>query len=860
MKLELERLPQELKKQKCWICWRLEPKGEGEKPDKIPYNPANGKKAMSNNPATWGSFQQAVKAMEKFGFSGLGFVFSKVNAYLGVDIDNCRNPETGELTVEAQDIVDKLSSYTEISPSGKGIHIIVKGELPKSGRKNSKTGVEMYESGRYFTMTGNRLPGTPSEVAERTEALQEVHRKYILGQRKKGSKARDKKGVSVPLSDEAVLQKAKMAQNGEEFTLLWEGNWQERYASQSEADLALCMHLAFWTGRNREQMDRLFRQSKLYREKWDKVHYADGRTYGEEVLAKAVENTEECYSPVEDKGSIIEKDGRYLKLKGDGSVLAISNFIIRPIEIIEAEEEAQVSAEVVNDRGESFRRTFLTTEFGNLQKFKNVLNQNTLSLCYTGTEGDLELLKNHISKQECQRKKGVKGIGSFLFEDKWVFVGEDRSVDADGNEVFGIVSLKKTREIKTKLLDFPPADRNDLQKIGTALFEYNEPAKTVSIIGFCAGCFLKEKLKTLSIKFPHLVLTGEQGSGKSNTLERVIIPIFSTDIASGASKVTPFTVMKSSASCNLIPQLFDEFKPSTMDKYRLETLYNHLRDAYDGHDGQRGRPDLSVMQYRLSAPIVLVGEGAPTEPAIRERCIELLFNKKDLKDAARRRAFSLLSRSGSVLGRLGRSFLNQALKFDMAKIKAVHEEASRRLEEDYPSRVANNLACCVVGLRLFEEVCRELGLTFEEVSGMTMVQAEQALEFGAKEYLLDGGTYNKSVIDLTFEVFDRMGLEHEHDFSFINGGTEVGFDIKRFYDRYTKYRREHVIGNECLEYGQFIKQLKYKDYFKGHRAARFEDGVKKVWIIDMDMLAQCCDVSNLQNTRDKLFMKSVEKA
>ncbi|GAB6157878.1 hypothetical protein JCM39194_10780 [Desulfotomaculum varum] len=855
MKLELERLPQELKEQKCWICWRLEPKGEGEKPDKIPYNPITGRKAMSNNPATWGSFQQAVKALEKYGFSGIGFVFSKANAYVGVDIDNCRNPETGELTAEAQEIVDILSSYTEISPSGRGIHIIVKGELPKSGRKNSRTGVEMYESGRYFTMTGNRLPGTPSEVAERTEALQEVHSKYILGKRKKNSKARDKKRVSVPLSDEAVLQKAKTAQNGEEFALLWEGNWQERYASQSEADLALCMHLAFWTGRNKEQMDRLFRQSKLYREKWDKAHYADGRTYGEEVLAKAAENTADCYSPVEDKGSIVEKDGRYLKLKGDGSVLAISNFIIRPIEIIEAEEEAQVSAEVINDRGESFKRTFLTTEFGNLQKFKNVLNQNTLSLCYTGTEGDLELLKNHISKQACQRKKGIKGIGCFEFEGRWVFVGEDRSVDADGNEVQGIVSLKKTREIKTQLLDFLPADKDGLKKIGRALFEYIEPAKTVSIIGFCAGCFLKEKLRTLQIKFPHLVLTGEQGSGKSNTLERVIIPIFSTGIASGASKVTPFTVMKASASSNLIPQLFDEFKPSTMDKYRLETLYNHLRDAYDGHDGQRGRPDLSVMQYKLSAPIVLVGEGAPTEPAIRERCIELLFNKKDLKDVARRRAFSLLAKSSSALGRLGRNLLTQALKFDMAKIKAVHEEASRRLEEDYPSRVANNLACCVVGLRLFEEVCRELGLTFEEVSGMTMVQAEQALEFGAKEYLLDGGTYNKSVVDLTFEIFDRMGLEHEHDFSFINGGTEVGFDIKRFYDRYTKYRREHVIGNECLEYGQFIKQLKHKEYFVNYRNVRFDGESRKAYVINFDLLAKCCDMGNLEALRDKLFFK-----
>ena len=84
------------------------------------------------------------------------------------------------------------------------------------------------------------------------------------------------------------------------------------------------------------------------------------------------------------------------------------------------------------------------------------------------------------------------------------------------------------------------------------------------------------------------------------------------------------------------------------------------------------------MQYRLSAPIVLAGEGAPTEPAIRERCIELLFNKKDLKDAARHRAFSLIARSGSALGRLGRSLLTRALKSDMAKIKDVHDEIRKR--------------------------------------------------------------------------------------------------------------------------------------------------------------------------------------
>lgn len=845
-------IPEELKAQKSWVCWKLIVKKEGEKPDKVPYNPSNGKKAMTNNPATWGTFEQAVSAMELYKLTGIGFVFTELVGYVGIDADGCRNQASGELTSEAQDIVARLATYTEISPSGRGLHIIVRGKLSASGRKNSKTGVEMYQSGRYFTMTGNKLPGTPSAIAhDKTDVLAYVQSKYIAVQHMIEKKVRERKRSPVILSDETILQKARSAQNGEEFTALWDGRWEIKYSSQSEADLALCMHLAFWTGKNTEQMDRLFRQSALFRSKWDKPHYADGRTYGNAVLAKAAECTMECYSPAAEKGSIVEKDGRYLKLKGDGSILAISNFIILPIEIVEAEDEAQFTALVINDRGEKFRRTFLTTEFGNLQKFKNVLNQNTLSLCYTGTEADLELLKNHISKQDCPRKKGVKGVGIFYFENKWVFVGEDQCVDTDGSQVSGIVSLKKTREIKTQILSQRTLCKEELPKIGRALFEYNEPAKTVSIMAFCAGCFLKEKFKKLDIKFPHLVLTGEQGSGKSSTLEKIIIPLFSTGIASGASKVTPFTVMKNSASSNCIPQLFDEFKPSTMDKHRLETLYNHLRDAYDGHDGQRGRPDLSVMQYRLSAPVVLAGEGSPTEPAIRERCIELLFNKKDLKDDLRPVALSIIARNNSFVRRLGRSLLNKALKFEETKIQEIHDGVRHRLEAEYPSRVASNIACCAVGIKLFEIVCVGLGMNFEEVSGMTMLQALQALEFGAKEYLLDGGTYNKSVVDLTIEVFDRMKLVMDFDYRFFDDGALIALDIKGVYDSYTKYHRDHALANECLDYRQFIRQLRYKEYFREYKNVRFENGIRKAFVLDFKLLAKSCDVGNIENTRNR---------
>ncbi|MCL2474909.1 MAG: DNA primase, partial [Chloroflexi bacterium] len=131
-----QHVPQELKNTPQWVCWI----------NKIPKNPHNGINAKSNDPATWGTFEQALKAQKEYKFSGIGFMFSE--PYFGVDLDKC----VDQIDF-IDEFVDTLQSYTEYSPSGSGIHIICKGTLPPGARK--KGNVEMYSSGRFFTVTGN---------------------------------------------------------------------------------------------------------------------------------------------------------------------------------------------------------------------------------------------------------------------------------------------------------------------------------------------------------------------------------------------------------------------------------------------------------------------------------------------------------------------------------------------------------------------------------------------------------------------------------------------------------------------------------------------------------------------------------
>ena len=106
------------------------------------------------------------------------------------------------------------------------------------------------------------------------------------------------------MTDEELIEKAKASEDGEAFAALLDGNWQGAFQSQSEADMAFCRKLAFWSGKNKEQMERIFRSSGLYRQKWDEKHHADGATYGEETLDKAIESTENVYSPGGDSPSL----------------------------------------------------------------------------------------------------------------------------------------------------------------------------------------------------------------------------------------------------------------------------------------------------------------------------------------------------------------------------------------------------------------------------------------------------------------------------------------------------------------------------------------------------------------------------
>lgn len=296
----------ELTNHNQWVVWKTE-KRNG-KPTKPPYNPKTGRYASHNDPQTWGTYQQAKEAK---GFDGKGFVFTEGDTYCGIDLDKCRDPETGEVEPWALKIVDAFKSYTEISPSGTGLHTIIKGKLLGGGIKTKH--VEVYDRLRYFTVTENQY-GDCGEIREAQGELdclvERLENKQFKSElppvtnvtpdinTQNHSETPNNQTVSEKSNfydDNRLIDKMLASANGGAILSLLDGH-HDAYPSQSEADQALCNHLAFWTDKDPQAMGRIFRRSGLMREKWDKKHYGDGRTYGEATIEKAITGTTETYT------------------------------------------------------------------------------------------------------------------------------------------------------------------------------------------------------------------------------------------------------------------------------------------------------------------------------------------------------------------------------------------------------------------------------------------------------------------------------------------------------------------------------------------------------------------------------------
>jgi putative DNA primase/helicase len=288
-------IPAALRALPQWVLWRYVMRNF--KQAKAPFQP-NGLHAKSNDPGTWATFDAVLAAYRRGRFDGIGIVFG--GELVGVDLDGCFNGDR-TLTPWADDLLCDdgglaIPTYTELSPSGNGLHLLYFGKLPDDLRGKRfdyapHVGAEFYgyPSNRYFTVTGQRWGRveTVTTIDPIDFAPVAYYIRETLPRKPQAQRARPQLAQPTRREDDDILLTIGRARNAEKALALLTGNM-TGYPSASEADAALCAILAHYTP-SAQQIDRLFRRSGLFRaDKWDARHFADGRTYGQATIESAL--------------------------------------------------------------------------------------------------------------------------------------------------------------------------------------------------------------------------------------------------------------------------------------------------------------------------------------------------------------------------------------------------------------------------------------------------------------------------------------------------------------------------------------------------------------------------------------------
>lgn len=280
-----KNIPQELKAQKQWVCYRT--KKTEEKTAKYMISPVTGGFAKSNDESTWTDYDSAFRYMVAKRMEGLAFVLTKGLVFVDIDHITDENGIIGEFGLK---LLEELpDTYAERSVSGKGIHIFCYGDLPKDAlKRNDELGLEMYDTKRFICITGDTIDGR-NQILDYSDSIKEVNEKYVGRRRVRETTI----CYGAVFSDNELIDKIRESRQWQKFESLYQGDI-SGYPSHSNADYAFVRMLSFWT-QDKSQIDAIVRSSGLYREKWDRR--IGNSTYGEITIENALREQTRTYKP-----------------------------------------------------------------------------------------------------------------------------------------------------------------------------------------------------------------------------------------------------------------------------------------------------------------------------------------------------------------------------------------------------------------------------------------------------------------------------------------------------------------------------------------------------------------------------------
>lgn len=484
----------------------------------------------------------------------------------------------------------------------------------------------------------------------------------------------------------------------------------------------------------------------------------------------------------------------------------LTNFKLLEATRISFKDEDQEGVKLLlkSATGEKIERLGAATVFDDVRAFKNFLG--SMDLSFSGRIDDLTELKTWINKFFALEMEEIYEGAKFIpKDDKYILVTPDGSLTTKG-----IDKRMKSREGDMSILEVEDITKEELKKINKHLFKFATPEKTLSIIGSIINNLAVCQNEALKLKLHHLFIIGESGSGKSTVAQNVIAPIlnYNKEIKS-IGLISSFAIIKEFATGNY-PIIFDEFKPSKMDRYKNDKLSDVFRNLYQRTAVIRGDKSLKTKTFKLARPLILLGEEGfrgGEKPLIERSCIVYLSRME--REKTHTEAMNWLTKNEDLLNKLGKSLVNIVLNLTIQEYSDIRDNVSKSLCS-LNNRILNTGINICTGLEIYNILLRKLKLA--ELKNYT----QHVIKNIEVEVLEEGEEVNSAVEQMLILYNDMIEDGRALSGEVIKNRTDGTF-IKT--SEMINQIHEHVIriGSDVtvLSLKDFKKQAKKAGYIRG---------------------------------------------
>lgn len=502
------------------------------------------------------------------------------------------------------------------------------------------------------------------------------------------------------------------------------------------------------------------------------------------------------YELQQDGGGIYKM--AYNKKDEDYDKIYITNFKLLEATRISFVDEDQEGIKLIikSPTGAKVEKVGPSTVFDDIRTFKNFLG--TIDLAFTGRIETLTELKIWINKYFALEVEEIhQGVKFTDNKGKLMLITSEGALSSEG------VNLNiKSDGGNVAVLETDMITKEELIEVKKHIFKFATPEKTISIVGTVINNLAVFQNQALKDKLHHLLIVGESGCGKSTILENVIAPILNypkKDIKS-IGLITPFALIKGGSEGNY-PMLFDEFKPSSLDKYKIAKLSEIFRNSYDRATISRGDKSFKSRDFQLNRPLILVGEESypNNEKALIERSCIVYLSKRE-RTAEHTKAMNWIIENEILLNKLGRSLIDVILNLSAEDYKGIRENVAGNIKGliNRPLNTAINVCC---GMEIFNILLKRMGA--KEIKNYT----DHVIR-NIKAEILEDGQETHSIVEQMIILYNTM-IEDGRAF---NSDEVVRYRGDGIFIKTSEMVNQ--IYEHCSKVGADIIPLKLRDFKK----------------------------------------------